>query len=60
MVNKKSLMNLNPGKRVTWNGKEFKSLSELSSKIGVAKSTLHDNFNRDNPVRGHYIDELFE
>jgi hypothetical protein len=57
-VNKKSLKNLNPGKRITWNGLEFKSFLEMSRKTGFPHSTILDRYHRDDPVEGHYIDEL--
>ena len=58
MINKKSLSNLNPGIPVTWNDQEFKSLSDLSRHLGIAYSTLHDRFNRDEEINGFYIDYL--
>ncbi len=57
-VNKRSLKNLNPGIKVRWNNKDFKSIAELSRSCGVPSSTVQDYLRQDKPIFNEYIDEV--
>ena len=56
--NKKSLRNLNPGKVIVWNNRQFKSFAGMSKITGLPSSTIQDRFHSDKPIKGHYMDEL--
>ncbi len=57
-VNKRSLKNLNPGIKVRWNNKDFKSIAALSRACRVPSSTVQDYYNADKPLFNEYIDEV--
>ena len=57
-VNKRSLKNLNPGIKVRWNNKDFKSIAALSRDCGVPPSTVQDYLRQDKPLFNEYIDEV--
>ena len=43
-------------KKVKWNGKEFRSFSDLSKSVGVANSTAWKNYSKGYKLKGHIIE----
>ena len=45
-------------KKVLWNGKEFRSFSDLSRYVGVANSTAWKNYSKGYKLKGHIIEVI--
>ena len=46
------------GIKVKWNGKEFRSFSDLSRYVGVANSTVWACYNKGYKLKGHIIEVI--
>ena len=46
------------GIKVKWNGKEFRSFSDLSRYVGVANSTAWKNYSKGYKLKGHIIEVI--
>lgn len=46
------------GIKVKWNGKEFRSFSDLSRYVGVANSTAWECYNKGYKLKGHIIEVI--
>ena len=46
------------GIKVKWNGKEFRSFSDLSRYVGVANSTAWACYNKGYKLKGHIIEAI--
>lgn len=46
------------GIKVKWNGKEFRSFSDLSRYVGVANSTAWACYNKGYKLKGHIIEVI--
>ena len=42
--------------KVKWNGKEFRSFSDLAKYVGVANSTVSGNYSKGYKLKGHIIE----
>lgn len=46
------------GIKVLWNGKEFRSFSDLSRYVGVANSTAWKNYSKGYKLKGHIMEVI--
>ena len=42
--------------KVKWNGKEFRSFSDLARYVGVGQSTVSGNYSKGYKLKGHIIE----